>query len=78
MSSKTVISDYERNKLKSHPLPDDAEEFMKAMELIDDKHRKLHEIGQEFLGSSYFMERTHGYKKWKAAKEKAAKEKVTT
>ena len=60
-------TDYERNKLKPHVLPDDAEEFMKAMESIDDKHKKLHEIGREFLGSSYFMERTHGYKKWKAS-----------
>jgi hypothetical protein len=58
------MNDYERNKLKPHPLPEDADKFMEAMSSIDDKHKKLHEIAREFLGSSYFMERTHGYKKW--------------
>jgi len=61
------MNDYERNKMKPHPLPADADKFMEAMTCIDDKHKKLHEIAREFLGSSYFMERTHGYKKWIAA-----------
>ena len=54
------------SKLPPHPLPKDSEEFLADM---DDKHKQLHEIAQEFLGSSYFMERTHGYQKWKKAKE---------
>ena len=52
-------------KLPSHPLPIDSEEFLACQ---DEKHKKLHEIAREFLGSSYFMERTHGYQNWKKAK----------
>jgi hypothetical protein len=53
------------SKLPPHPFPKDAEEFLADQ---DEKHKKLHEIAKEFLGSSYFMERTHGYQRWKKAK----------
>ena len=56
---------WKSSKLPSHPLPTDSEEFLACQ---DEKHKKLHEIAREFLGSSYFMERTHGYQNWKKAK----------
>jgi hypothetical protein len=52
-------------RLPSHPKPSDYEEFLADQ---DEKHKKLHQIAEEFLGSSYFMDRTHGYQKWKKAK----------
>jgi len=51
----------------SPPLPDDAEEFIAT---LSDKERELMKMGQEMLGSSFFLQWTHAYKKWKAAKGK--------
>jgi hypothetical protein len=47
-----------------HPRPADAEAFLTT---LDDRNRELHEIATRFLGSSYFMDRCHGYKAWKKA-----------
>jgi len=46
--------------------PADYEEFMAQ---LDDKERELHIMAEELLGSSYFVQWTHGYKKWKASKK---------
>ncbi len=51
---------------KPSPLPDDYEEFMAS---ITDKERKLFEIAKEKLGSSFFVQWTHLYRKWKASKK---------
>lgn len=45
-----------------HPQPADAQEFLAS---LDTTNRGLHEIATRFLGSSYFMDRCHGYKAWK-------------
>ncbi len=47
-----------------HPRPADAEAFLAS---LDRTNRELHEIATRFLGSSYFMDRCHGYKAWKKA-----------
>jgi hypothetical protein len=33
--------------------------------------RELHELAVKMLGSSYFVERTHGYQKWLAKQSKS-------
>lgn len=47
-----------------HPLPKDAEQFLSS---IDPKERELHQLAADMLKSSYFMEKTHSYRKWKTA-----------
>ena len=47
-----------------HKRPADAAEFLAS---LDETNRQLHELATEFLGSSYFMDRCHGYKAWKKA-----------
>ena len=49
-----------------HPRPVDADEFLAT---LDEKNRELHEIATRFLGSSYFMDRCHGYKAWKKMRQ---------
>lgn len=50
----------EREKYKP-PKPHRCEpEWMAA---LDDRHRQLHVLAQEILGSSYFADRTHGISK---------------
>lgn len=44
----------------------------KWFEALDDRHRQLHELAQEKLGSSYFADRTHGIKKIIKAQEASA------
>jgi hypothetical protein len=51
-----------------HRRPADAEEFLAT---LDEKNRQLHEIATRFLGSSYFMNRCHGYLGWKKAQASA-------
>jgi hypothetical protein len=46
--------------------PADYEEFMAQ---LDAKERELHTMAEELLGSSYFVQWTHGYKKWKAGRK---------
>ncbi len=36
---------------------------------LDDRHKELHQLAQEKLGSSYFADRTHGIKKIIKAQE---------
>ncbi len=49
---------------KPSPLPPDADEFIAT---LSEKERELMKMGQEMLGSSFFLQWTHAYKKWKAA-----------
>jgi hypothetical protein len=50
-----------------HPLPSDAHEYLAS---IEPKERELHQLAAEMLKSSYFMEKTHSYRKWKTAQLK--------
>lgn len=52
-----------------HKRPADAEAFLAT---LDENNRNLHEIAARFLGSSYFMDRCHGYLGWKKAAAAAA------
>lgn len=58
-------TDMKRQMLDAHRLPADAEAFLASLPPME---RKLHEIAatEAGLGSSYFMEKSHGYKVWKA------------
>lgn len=38
----------------------------KYLASLDEKEQKLHEMAVEKLGSSYFVEKTHGFRKWLA------------
>jgi hypothetical protein len=50
-----------------HPLPADARAFLAA---VDPKERELQQLAADMLKSSYFMEKTHSYRKWKMAQLK--------
>ena len=52
--------------LPAHTKPADFNEFLAA---ATEQERLLHQIAARFLGSSYFMDRTHGYNKWLKAKQ---------
>ena len=47
-----------------HAVPAVAEPYVAAMSA---KERALHDLAVELLGSSYFVEYSHGYRAWKAA-----------
>jgi len=47
--------------LPSHPLTKEAKEYLKT---LDARGKELHELAIQMLGSSYFVERTLGFKKW--------------
>ena len=49
---------------KRAPLPDDFDEFYAS---LTPKEKELHLLALEKLGSSYFVQWTHFYKKWKKA-----------
>lgn len=63
MQSK--FSKQQRNILPPHAPPADAEEYLAA---CTPDERKLVQLAIEKLGSSYFMEKSHGYLAWKAKK----------
>lgn len=50
---------------KPHPIPLEAAEYIRTM---TPEQKKLHEMAQEKLGSSYFVERSKGFLKWKEQK----------
>jgi hypothetical protein len=52
------------NFVSHHPLPKDAQQFL---ENCEPKERELHQLAADMLKSSYFMEKTHSYRKWKSA-----------
>lgn len=45
-----------------HRKPVDAAEFLES---LYDRERELHALAERLLGSSYFLDRTHSYTKWK-------------
>ncbi len=53
-----------KTDLPPHPIPAEAEAYLAAM---TPAQRELHELAVKMLGSSYFIQRTHGYQKWLAA-----------
>jgi hypothetical protein len=53
-----------RVELPPHPVPTEAQAYVASM---TPAQRELHELAIKMLGSSYFVERTHGFAKWKAA-----------
>ena len=55
---------------KSAPLPADFDEFYAS---LSPQERELHRLAIDKLQSSYFVQWTHFYKKWKKEKEAATK-----
>lgn len=55
---------------KPAPLPDDFDEFYES---LTQKEKELHQLAIEKLQSSYFVQWTHFYKKWKKNKENNGK-----
>ncbi len=51
----------EKEILPAHKKPADAEEFYAS---LSETERELHRMGEEKLGSSYFLDRTRQYKEW--------------
>ena len=54
---------------KSPPLPADFDEFYAS---LSPQERELHQLAIDKLQSSYFVQWTHFYKKWKKAKDAAS------
>jgi hypothetical protein len=59
-----------RQILPPHPLPPDAKEYLAA---CDESEKRLIQLAIQRLGSSYFMEKSHGYNAWKAKKQNGMK-----
>uniref|UniRef100_A0A6C0KR74 Uncharacterized protein n=1 Tax=viral metagenome TaxID=1070528 RepID=A0A6C0KR74_9ZZZZ len=51
---------------KPAPLPEDFDEFYAS---LTPQEKELHALATEKLGSSYFVQWCHMYRKWKKAKE---------
>jgi hypothetical protein len=51
---------------KPAPLPDDFDEFYASLSY---QEQELHKLAIEKLGSSYFVQWTHMYRKWKKEKD---------
>lgn len=49
--------------LPPHTVPEEAAAYIAAM---TPQERELHDLAVELLGSSYFVEWSHGFKKWRA------------
>ena len=46
-----------------HPITEKGKEFLAS---LDERNRSLHTMMSKSLGSSYFVERTHAFRKWSA------------
>ena len=55
---------------KPAPLPHDFEEFYVS---LSNQEKELHQLAIEMLGSSYFIQWTHMYRKWSEKKAAAHK-----
>jgi hypothetical protein len=53
-----------KQDLPPHPVAPEAEAYVAK---FTPAQRELHELAVQMLGSSYFVERTHGFQKWAAA-----------
>lgn len=62
----------QRKELPPHPVVEKAAEYVATMTA---QQRELHELATQMLGSSYFVDRTHGFRKWLAAAAAASKAK---
>jgi len=51
---------------KPAPLPEDFDEFYAS---LTPQEKELHALATEKLGSSYFVQWCHMYRKWKKAKD---------
>ena len=62
----TILTNFERKYLPVHAPPPDFKEFLESLSPAE---RQLHELAMkpEGLGSSYFMEKSHNYCRWKAS-----------
>ena len=60
-----------RTELPPHPVAPEAQPYLDS---LSPAARELHELAVKMLGSSYFVERTHGFAKWRAAAAAAAAE----
>jgi hypothetical protein len=56
---------------KPAPLPEDFDEFYAS---LTEQEKELHQLAIDMLQSSYFVQWTHMYRKWKKARELAANE----
>ena len=56
--------------LPPHPLPNDSEAFLST---CSPEERAVHIMAIKELGSSYFMEKSHGYRSWKAKQSQEKK-----
>lgn len=61
-----------RQMLPPHPLPADAQQYLADS---SPEERALVQLAMERLQSSYFMEKSHGYRQWKAKQSGASKKK---
>ena len=62
-----------REELPPHPLTEEETAYVAA---LSPERKELHELAVKMLGSSYFVERTHGFRKaatLSGAKKGAAK-----
>ena len=50
-----------------HPITAEGQTYLNS---LDEQTKKVYEMAQKKLGSSYFVERTNGFRAWKA-KQKA-------
>lgn len=46
-----------------HAIDDKGAQFLAS---LTEKERELHKLATEMLGSSYFVEKTHAFNKWKS------------
>jgi hypothetical protein len=69
MAASTAAAPTKKVDLPPHPVAPEAEAYVAAM---TPQQKELHELAIKMLGSSYFVERTHGFAKWKAARGGAA------
>jgi hypothetical protein len=49
-----------------HPLPKDGNEFLSS---LAPQEREVQQLAADTLKSSYFMEKTHAYRKWHQKKK---------
>jgi hypothetical protein len=54
---------------QAHEPTEEGKEFLKTLTA---EQKRLHELAQKMLGSSYFVERTHQFKAWQQKKKQAA------
>jgi hypothetical protein len=55
-----------------HPVSEKGKEFLAS---LDERNKALHTMMSKSLGSSYFVERTHAFRKWVAETSKAHEKK---